>query len=386
MPCENTYLSCARENEAQIIEYRHALHRIPELAYNEFETAAFIRAELARLGIPCREVGTGTIADIPGGSGPMLALRADIDALPISEPAGCAFGSIHPGRMHACGHDCNAAMLLGTARILWEHKDRLPGAVRLIFQPAEEGGAGARAMIDAGCLEGVRSIYCLHMGANRAVGHFATKPEYIHASSDGYTIDIHGKSAHGASPDNGIDAMVIAAHTILALQELISRETSPHDSAVLTLGKISGGEVRNIICEKVTIDGTLRTLDESVRKRLIRRICEVAADTARVFRGSAEVNFVQSYATCWNEPNEAGKIIELTKELFGSEALEILTHTGMGGEDFGFYQLKVPGIKLYLGTGCKESVHTPGFRIDESTLKYGTALLCGIAFERYKSK
>ena len=379
----NQIIAWAKAEEKEIIDNRHYLHMHPELAFKEFETAEYIRKKLTEYGLTYRTVGTGTIVDIEGGDAPAVALRADIDALPIKEPEGFEFRSTHDGVMHACGHDTHAAMLLGCAKILNEHKAELPGNVRLIFQPAEEGGGGALNMIEANCLNGISSIYCLHVGAGRPIGQFATHPGYIHASSDGYEIRVHGKGCHGASPQAGIDAMVIAAHTILALQEIVSREISAYDNVVLTIGKIQGGEARNILCENVVMHGTLRTVDEKIRQKMHNRMKEVIEGTAKMYRGTGELEFLQCYCSCYNNETETAYATELANEMFGKDTVGYIEKTSMGGEDFGFYQQKVPGAKLYIGTGCTEGIHTPDFRVDEAGLYYGTALLTAIAMKRY---
>ena len=378
-----TIIGWAKEEEAEIIENRHFLHMHPELAFREYETAAFIRKKLNEYGLSYRSVDTGTIVDIPGGNSPAAAIRADIDALPIQEPAGFPYASINNNAMHACGHDCHAAMLLGCARILNKHRNELPGNIRLIFQPAEEGGGGAQRMIAAGCLENIKTIYCLHMRSNCEIGHFMTRSGYIHAASDGFIIHVHGKSCHGASPHSGIDAITISAHIILALQEIISREISPYDNAVLTIGKIIGGEARNILCGSVMMDGTLRTVNEDTRQKICSRMKEVIERTASVFRGSAELEFVQSYCSCYNDKTETDYVVRLANDMFGENAVSFVERTSMGGEDFGFFQQQIPGAKLYIGTGCTEEIHTPAFRVDERGLFYGTALMTAIAMNRY---
>jgi IAA-amino acid hydrolase len=379
----NEIINLAKQNEERMISLRRQIHRCPEVAYHEYETAKVIRAELEHLNIRYKECGTGTIADIGPASGKLVALRADIDALPITEETDFEFASCNPGYMHACGHDCHTAMLLNTAAILSHLQDHLPGPVRLIFQPAEEGGGGARGMISAGAVENVTSIFCLHMRPGMPSGVFATKPGLIHASSDGFLVRIHGRKSHGANPEKGVDAILIAAHTVLALQEIISREISAHDNAVLSIGKINGGQARNIVCEEVTLDCTLRTLSEEKRQYIRQRINDIVTGTATMYRGSAEIDYVQNYCTCWNDETETDFSVRLAEELFADTPVTILKNASMGGEDFGFYQQLVPGTKLYIGTGCQEGLHTSTFRVDESGLYRGAALLAAIGINRY---
>ena len=375
-------LSGAKALQDEMVRIRRLLHQHPELAFQEQQTARIIRSALDGWGVPYRAAGTGTLVDIGQGPAEGLALRADIDALPIQEQTGLPYSSLNPGRMHACGHDCHAAMLLGTARLLWACRDTLPGPIRLIFQPAEEGGGGALSMIEAGALEGMGSIYCLHMQARRPIATFATRKGYIHAASDGYEITIHGKSCHGASPQGGVDALHIAAHTILALEGILAREISAYDQAVMTIGKIQGGTARNILCGEVCLEGTLRTLGEELRAQIHQRMRQVIEGTATMARGSAELTFVQRYCACRNDERATALAAATAERLFGPGAVEWLARPSMGGEDFGFYQQQIPGAKLYIGTGREEDIHTPFFQVNEDGLYAGAALLAAIAFSR----
>ncbi len=373
--------SVANENSGYAQTVRRELHQIPELMYEEHETCAYIRKELDAMGLTYRKAGTGTIVDIGPETGvPRIALRADIDALPIEEATGLPYASRHPGRMHACGHDAHTAMLLTAARILSMRREELPGPVRLIFQPAEEGGGGALKMIEAGALKDVSRIYCLHMGPGMDAGKFKGKGGVVNASSNAITIHVSGKSTHGANPESGVDAVVIASHTVLALQALISRETSAMDSAVLTIGIIHGGTARNILCGEVTMEATLRTLNEQTRQRLLSRIHEVCQGIALTYRGSAQVECNQGYCVGNNDEAAAQDACATVRSLFGQDAMVKQYNPSMGSEDFSFYSREIPGVKLALGTGCREGLHTPFFRLDESTLPYGVAYFLALAF------
>lgn len=367
--------------DEQTRSFRHELHMIPELALDEKETASYIRSVLDENKIPYRTVGTGTIVDIAVNASQFTALRADIDALLITEDTGLDFASRHPGKMHACGHDCNTAMLLSTTIILWKNKDKLSKNIRIIFQPAEEACGGAQIMINAGCLKAVNEIFCLHMIARTPVGKFVTKKGCIHASSDGFVIKLHGIASHGASPQKGVDAILIAANVITSLQSLVSRETSPYDSAVLTIGKINGGKARNLICDEVVLDGTLRTLDNELRERLLLRIENLCKAVAQAHNGTADFELVQSYCPCRNDDEKTQDSIDTLKDLFGEDCVAIMQRPSMGGEDFGFYEREVPGCKLYLGTGYAEDIHTARFVVNEDTLKYGVSFFCAMAFK-----
>ena len=368
-------------SEDNVIKLIHHLHKIPEIALKEVKTSAFIRSILEENNIPYRCVDTGTIVDFDSdGSRARIALRADIDGLRITENTNLEYSSEHFGMMHACGHDCNAAMLLASAIIIKKHEEDLPGPVRLIFQPAEEASGGAEKMIEAGCLEDVASIYCLHMNAHRQVGQFATKAGIIHASSDGFIARIIGKKAHASSPEAGIDAIVATSAIIQSLQSLISREIGAFSNAVLTIGKIKGGTARNIVCGEVEFEGTLRTHNPQLRNYLKERITDMIKTLAHSYKADAYIEFVQSYCPCFNDEEATNSAISMVKDLFGNESIDILERGTMGGEDFGFYEQLVPGCKLHLGTGCSEDIHTSTFRINEETLKYGVGFFCGLSF------
>ena len=369
-----------KEIDACVREIRHELHMHPELAFQEFETAAIIRRYLAEWGIPFRTVETGTIADIAAEKeGKVIALRADIDALPIQEETGEAFASQNPGKMHACGHDAHTAMLLCAGKILWENRHLLPGPVRLIFQPAEEDGGGAQGMIAAGALENVEAIYCLHMGAGAAAGQIVTKPGYVQAASDAFEVTINGTGCHGAHPDLGVDAIVVSSHVILALQDLVSREINPLEPTVLTIGKIEGGTARNIICGQVILHGTLRTLNRENRGFMQKRIEEVACGVANVMRGSAQVEFLPGYCATFNHEENTRYAQNLVESIWGKDSIRMQREASMGAEDFGFYAQEVPGVKMGLGTGRKEGIHTATFGMEEEALSRGVAVFCALA-------
>lgn len=377
----NMINSLALEMNEKVKELRHQLHQRAELALQEENTSAFIRDVLSQYEIPYTSSATGTVAYLGDQTkGSVLALRADIDALPITEPETNEYCSLQKGIMHACGHDCHSAMLLASAIVAKKHEQKLEHPVRFIFQPAEESLGGALKMIDMGCLKDVREIYCLHMQTNRPIGHFATKKGCIHASSDGFVITVTGKTGHGAAPQEGVDAIIIASQIVLALQNLISRETSPFENAVITIGKFHGGKARNVICDEVVLDGTLRTTGKEIREKLLKRIEEVSTLIASSMRGSASFELVQSYTTCINDEIVTDKAISIVKDLYSEQSIQILEKPSMGGEDFGFYEEKVPGCKLYLGTGTNTHIHTPDFTVNEDTLVYGVGFFLGLMF------
>lgn len=378
---KKTILAMAMAKDIKVRKFRHDLHQCAELALEEHETASYIRNVLTENGIAYNCFGTGTIAEIGSGlKGQVLALRADIDALPITEPVGFPYRSKNEGCMHACGHDCHASMLLASAIAAHENEQELVVPVRFIFQPAEENHGGAVAMISAGCLNNVSAIYCLHMQSNRSIGNFATRKFCIHASSDGFIITVQGKSAHGASPNEGVDAIWVASQIIIALQGLISRETSAFDNAVLTIGKINGGTARNVLCDEVVMDGTLRTTDKKLRETLVARINEVVKTVASSMRAVASFEIVQSYASCVNNEKATDRAVNAVVSLYGKDKIELLDRPSMGGEDFGFYEEIVPGCKLYLGTGSNSHIHTSEFNINEDSLVYGVGFFLSMIF------
>lgn len=383
MNYDQEILRRAQEMECWVREIRQALHRIPERGFKEFKTHALIAGELTRLGIPfTTEKGTGILGTIQGSKpGKTVALRADIDALPIEEKTGLPFASEHPGLMHACGHDAHAAMLLGAARLLWEMRAEIPGTVRLIFQPAEETIGGAEPMIEAGAMRGVDAVYGLHVAARSTPGRISTRAGAMYAATDELFIDILGKSGHGAHPRSGIDAIAIAGQVIVALQTLVSRELEATESAVVTIGSIHGGEVCNIICDEVKMIGTLRTLTPEVRDQFLQRIPALCKGIARAMGGDAQVRVRHGYSACINDPFEADRVLSVAARLFGEDQTRELSHSSLGGEDFAYYLHKAPGAIFLLGCGGEMTVHNDCFTVDEACLPVGVAMHAALAMD-----
>ena len=371
-----------------ITEQRRALHRIPERGFQEFKTQAHIIAQMEALGIPYTTERTWVIADIKGGRpGPCVALRADIDALPVTEPEGCEFRSEHEGRMHACGHDAHTAILIAAGRMLSEMKDELTGSVRLLFQPAEEGPGGATPMIEAGALEGVDAIYGLHLHSDINVGQISSRVGAANANSDRVFINVKGVSGHAAKPNECVDAIVCACQIITALQTLVSRNVSPLKSAVLTIGVVEGGTANNIICDEVRIQGTLRTLDHDVREMMHRRIVEVSEHVAAAMGATVDAYIERGYSALINPAAEVERIERLATELLGEGNFFHLKEPGMGGEDFAHFLEKVPGAFYYLGSVTHQPappLHSRDFYVDERCLPIGAALHCALVLDRMK--
>lgn len=368
-------------------DMRRALHRIPEIGFQEHKTQAFLIERLAEMGIPYETERTWVIGTIKGERpGKTVALRADIDALPIQEATGLPFSSEHPGFMHACGHDAHTAILLGTAKLLLSMRDRFDGEVRLLFQPAEECDGGAAPMIKAGAMRSVDAVFGLHVAATAPVGRIACRAGAMYAASDMLFLDVFGKSGHGAHPAGGVDAIVIAAQVITAMQTLVTRELEATDAAILTVGMIQGGHAHNILCDHVSIQGTLRTLTPAVRERMIRRLPELAGGIAAAMGGRAEVRFVDGYCACVNDESEAARVLRVAGQLFGQEKTHTLRTSSLGAEDFAYYLLEAPGAIYHLGCGGDRALHNDGFSLDEACLPIGVAMQAALALDFLSTK
>ena len=378
-----------REKE-WIIEMRRKLHRIPEKGFAEFKTQKAVMEALDEMGVPYTTERTWVIGLIEGAlPGDTVGIRADMDALPVTEPMGCEFRSEHEGMMHACGHDAHTAMLLGAAKVLSGMKDQLPGKVKLLFQPAEETDGGAEPMVAAGAMENphVDRVYGLHVMTRLPLGVVETRPGTLNASTDGVKIVIHGKAGHGAYPESGADAIVCAAQVITALQTLVSRNLSPLSSAVLSLGVIEGGTAGNIICDQVRIKGTLRTANSEIRAMMTRRIHEVAEGIALSMGCTAEVSITPGYAALVNDVNEAARIRRVAARLFGEENSVEKPEPSMGGEDFSFFSDCAPGAFFHIGCTPRghlpaPALHSKDFYLDEECLTNGVLMHVALVLDR----
>lgn len=376
-------LELSKKYKDYVIEMRRTIHRHPEPGTQEFKTAALIRGELDKMGIPYEEkFVTGTVATIKGNNpGKTVALRADIDALTLDDRTGCEYASEVPGMNHACGHDTHAAMLLGAAKILNEMKDEINGTVKLFFQPAEEVGVGARGMIADGCMEGVDNVFAIHIASGTEIGKIASGEGGRMASADRFIINVTGKGGHGAAPHECVDAVYIASKIVVALQEIVSREIGPTVPAVVTCGTINGGARWNIVANEAVIEGTTRCLSADVRNQLEEAIGRISKSIAEAYRGKAELDYQRLVAPTVNTGNSVDVCEFTVKQLFGEDAY-FETPITMGGEDAGEYFEVAPegGCLANLGAHNVNKPetdfphHHPNFNVDEDAFELGSAL------------
>ncbi len=371
---------------ADVVRWRRAIHRHPELGFEEEHTAALIESELARAGIDhVRVAKTGIIATLRGAKpGKTIALRADMDALPIQERSGEPFESEIPGKMHACGHDAHSAMLLGAAVTLAREQTQLGGTVKFFFQPAEEGPGGARPLIEAGAMRGVDAVAMIHVWPTLPAGTIGIRRGPAMASCDDFDIEITGRGGHGGYPHIAVDTIPIAAELIGALQRIASREIDPLDSIVLTIGRIEGGYRRNVIADSTRIAGTVRCLNEKVRATVPERIERIARGVCEAHRAACTVAIEHGYPSVLNDPELSGRIADIARSTSGVPAVAEIDRPTMGAEDFSYYTMEAPGCVIRLGVGHpgktdQPMLHSAEFRLDESALPSGVALFRALA-------
>lgn len=371
-----------------VIEKRRYFHMHPEVSTKEYNTSKIIQEELDGMGIEWRACGleTGVLATIEGAKpGKTILLRGDMDALTVDELTGAPYASQNQGVMHACGHDCHVAMLLTAARILNDMKDQLHGTVKLAFQPAEEVGLGAKSMIEQGALDGVDGCFAIHVWTDTRAGQVSLEAGPRMASADEFRISIKGVGCHGAQPEAGVDAITTTAAMINSLQTIISREISPMDPAVITIGTIQAGSRWNVVAEDSYLTGTARCFSADVWKSFQERITRVVKSTAAAYRASAELEYIPLVPPTINDETIAAIGQQAAKKVMGEGCLANSPAT-TGGEDFSYFMQKVPGAIALLGTGSEACGavwpnHSGNFCVDEQQLLKGAILYAQTAID-----
>lgn len=361
---------------------RRQLHRCPELGFELTKTVEIVTHYLDEMKVNYKKnIGKiGVVAEIEGKNKEItVALRADMDALPILENSDKEYKSQNIGKMHACGHDAHTAILLGVAKVLSQVKDKLPCNVRFIFQPAEETSGGAKPMIDDGALDGVNCIFGLHVDEDLDCGKIGIKYGAVNASSTDVKIEVEGKSCHGAYPSDGVDAIVVMANIITSLQSIISRNTDARDALVINLGKISGGTKENIVPQNVVCTGTMRTLSPSVKEMGKKRISEMVEYIAKAYGGQGKASFNDGYVALINHDEYVDLVKESAENLLGDNNIQVKKVANMGVEDFAYYVEKVPGAFFTLGVRNEEKgiihpAHNDRFDLDEDALPIGVKM------------
>lgn len=377
----------AKEQEEYIIRCRRWLHQHPELGCEEVETTRFIASELTAMGIPVKTYDdiTGLVATIEGGfPGKTVMLRADIDALPITETQGKPYCSLNPGVMHACGHDAHTAMLLGAAKVLWQLREQLHGNVKLIFQMGEEIARFSEEYVKRGALEGVDAIFGMHIWANLPAGKANFAPGERMACSDRYTIRVKGKLSHGSAPHLGNDAIVAASAIVMALQTIASRQKDPLNALVVTTGMMNGGTKQNILADDVELVGTVRAFNREFRNSMPERIEKIARATAEAYGCTAECTYYFGPSPLINEDDHLTAIAQgAAKKMLGDDCLAFLEKM-TGAEDFSVYTEHIPAVFGFLGFRNEEKGllgphHHPDFDVDEDVLASGAGIYAQFA-------
>jgi amidohydrolase len=383
MPVINRVADLADE----VTEWRRDMHAHPELLYEVHRTAALVADKLRAFG--CDEVVTGigrtgvvgVIKGRRGGGGKVVGLRADMDALPIEEATDAPYKSQNPGLMHACGHDGHTAMLLGAAKYLAETRN-FDGTAVMIFQPAEEGGGGGKAMVEDGLITrfGIQEVYGLHNWPGHPVGAFAIRPGPVMAAADRFTIRIEGRGGHAAHPNKCIDTLLVASQVVVALQSIAARNVDPLESAVVSVCSFKSGDTYNVIPQHATLLGTVRTLKPEVQDLIETRISEVTKSIAAAFGATASVDYVRGYPVTYNHADQT----EFMAKVAGMVGADVKTDIPpqMGAEDFSYMLQERPGAYIFLGNGDSAQCHHPAYDFDDNAIPYGVSLWAKIIEER----
>ena len=388
------FLNEANKIKNQLIDLRRDFHSHPELDYELFRTNEKITDFLKREGIEYRITAkTGICAIIRGAKGgKTVALRADMDALPIKDEKKCEYSSENIGKMHACGHDVHTTILMGVAKILNSIKSELNGNVKLLFEPAEETTGGARLMIKDGVLNNpnVDAVIGLHVNESIDVGQIGIKEGVVHAASNPFTIKINGRGGHGAHPDTTVDPIVIACNLVNTLQTIISRELSPTDPGVITIGYIHGGTAQNIIPEEVTLGGIIRTMQTQQREYVKKRLTEITEGIVSSMRGRCTIEIEESYPCLYNDDSILQMVKDSAEKVIGKEKVNILQSPNMGVESFAYFSLEKPSAFYFLGCrnkskGIINPAHGSLFDVDEDCIPIGVAIQCESTINILKS-
>ena len=368
----------------QLVAWRRDFHQHPELAFEEHRSAGIIARELRQLGydVETGVADTGVVALLEGGgSGPVVMARFDMDALPIAEANDVDYASETEGVMHACGHDGHMAIGLGVATLAARHRDQLGGSLKLVFQPGEEGGNGAAVMVEQGVLEDPRPDVLLvtHIWNEKHVGTVHVTPGPVMAAAERWTCSIRGHGGHGAIPHQAVDPVVAASHVVTGLQTVVSRNVSPLETAVVTVGSFHAGDAFNVIPEQVDLSGTIRTYDAQVRETVLRRVRDIVETVATAYEASAELEIETLTPAVVNDPDVAQVVREVAEAIVGPEAVTSGERT-MGSEDAAYFTREVPGCYFFLGSanperGLDAPHHNPRFDFDEDALPLGVAVL-----------
>lgn len=377
----------AREYKEYVINLRREFHMYPEASWQEIRTSGRIKEELTKMGIPFKEMAkTGVMAIIKGKhEGKTVALRADMDALQVKELNEVSYCSKNHGIMHACGHDGHTAMLLGAAKILNGMKDDIKGTVRLLFQPAEEMAQGAQAMVDEGCMEGVDEVFGIHLWSDLEYGKISVEAGPRMASADMFKIKVKGKGGHGSLPHQGIDAVVAASSIVMDLQSVVSREISPLEAAVVSVGVFNSGTRFNVISSEAVLEGTTRCFNPEIREKFPKIMERIIKNTAASYRADAILEYTFGTPPTINDEPSSERAAKAVEKLCGSQAVSLMEKV-TGGEDFAVYLKKAPGIIAFVGVrnedkGCNYPQHHERFNIDEDALEMGAALYAQYAID-----
>ena len=369
-----------------IINTRRDFHKHPELSFKEFRTSKIVAEKLKNFGIETKKnIGkTGVVGILKGEkNGPTIALRADMDALPIQETNDISYKSVNKGVMHACGHDAHTAMLLGAAEALSKMRHEIKGEIRFIFQPAEEGFGGAKYMIKDGATDNVDEIYGMHVWNYQKSGTVGVQSGPVMAAADIFTIEINGIGGHGAAPQGTVDSIVVASHLIQSLQTIVSRNTNPLESTVVTIGQINGGYNFNIIADKVILNGTARSYTNNNKTIIKKRMKEIINGIEKMYNAKINLNYKDGYPPLINDERASKNVSNAATKIVGSNVIK--PYLSMGGEDFSYYTNKIPGCFFFLGTSPKDRPpmstpqHCSHFDIDEEAMLIGSSIFVELA-------